>query len=162
MDGVNMFIQTPFFCKKFVTLRTVLGPRWIRLKCSFWLFFYLKYFQHEVQFVTFLQNSNVWDAAVRMLFLVINVKVKMESLTNKNKLDSHQSSTHAVANYSFVFLCYFLIFWEGKEVVSCEEWGVIFCDQMVQLWCKPASPGWSQRVFFTTSHHHHHQYTSPV
>ena len=74
------------------------------------VFFYLKYFQHEVQFVTFLQNSNVWDAAVRMLFLVINVKVKMESLTNKKKLDSHQSSTHAVANYSFVFLCYFLIF----------------------------------------------------
>ena len=103
IDRVNMFIQTPLFCKKFVTLRTVLGPRWIRLKCSFWLFFYLKYFQHEVQFVTFLQNSNVWDAAVRMLFLVINVKVKMESLTNKNKLDSHQSSTHAVANYSFVF-----------------------------------------------------------
>ena len=67
------------------------------------VFFYLKYFQHEVQFVTFLQNSNVWDAAVRMLFLVIYEKVKMESLTNKNKLDSHQSSTHAVANYSFVF-----------------------------------------------------------
>ena len=46
-----MFIQTPLSCKKFVTLRTVLDSLWKRLKCSFWLFFYLKSFPHEVQVV---------------------------------------------------------------------------------------------------------------
>ena len=111
-----MFIQTPFFCKKFVTLRTVLGPHWIRLKCSFWLFFYLKYFQHEVQFVTFLQNSNVWDAAVRVLFLVINEKLKCKVWQTK-------TPTRALLMLSqIILLCYFLIFWEGREVVRCEEW----------------------------------------
>ena len=53
----------------------------------------------------------------------------MRSLTNKNKLDSHQSSTHAVTNYYFLFLCYFLIFWGGREVVRCEEW------YFVIRWC---------------------------
>ena len=146
MDGVNMFIPTPLFCKKFVALRTVLDPLWKRLKCSFWLFFLFEIFSTWSQDCNLseksLSQNDIANSSNVLVWLVTrsdlvshhtslhkqacNIRrewvigseghvlpwnfVYLEyqcdnckrSLKNKNNLDSHQSSTHAALNYSFV------------------------------------------------------------
>ena len=71
------------------------------------------------------QAGNIRMSCVAMEFCLPWISVQQLH----EKLDSDQSSTHAVTNYYFWFLCYFLIFWGGREVVRCEEW------YFVIRWC---------------------------
>ena len=90
MDGVNMFIQTPLFCEKFVALRTVLDPLWKRLKCSFWLFFLFEIFS------TWSQDCNLSEKSLSQNDIANSSNV-LVWLVTRSDLVSHHSSTHKQA-----------------------------------------------------------------
>ena len=110
MDGVHMFMETPLFCKKFVTLKTVLGPLWMRLKCSFWLFFIWNLFHMKYRLIFFCKSlsqnditnsSNVWAEKCSWTWSAGKCRWggwscdKCKSwLVTRSDLVSHHTSTH--------------------------------------------------------------------
>ena len=114
-------------------------------KCKSWLLTRTDLLSHD----SYKQAGNIRMSCVAMEFCLpwISVQQLHEKFDKQKQVrlsPKLYSCCHKLLFFVFVLFFDFLRREGGGEM-----WGVIFCDQMVQLWCKPASPGRSQRVFYS-------------
>ena len=150
---------------------SVLDPLWMRLKCSFWLFFYLKSFPHEVQVVIcnlrnlyhkiisipvamYELNMDYWEMQVRELFCD-----KCKSwLVTRSDLVSHHTSTHKVGRQYqqrlgyWLRICHGILFTLNISVLKVNK---IQCDgqekfdgNQKQVRLSPELYSWYCELFF--------------
>ena len=113
-------------------------------KCKSWLLTRTDLLNHTCK-----QAGNIRRSCVAMEFCLPWISVQQLH----EKFDKQKQVRLSPKLYScchkLLFLVFVLLFDFLRREGGGEMWGVIFCDQMVQLWCKPASPGRSQRVFYS-------------